>query len=160
MAGQPKNTEAELAPLDEPVRADYERDFYSWSMEQARHLREGRFGALDRDNLAEEIESAGAEEFNKLVSALRVLMVHSLKWDHQPSLRSRSWVLSVEEQRLEIADVLSDNPGLKPRIGEAIARAYRRARIKAAKETGLDEAAFAVTCPYSFDDITSRKFSR
>ena len=59
MAGHRKNTEAELAPSDEPVRAEYERDFYSWSLEQARHLRDGRFGALDRDNLAEEIESLG-----------------------------------------------------------------------------------------------------
>jgi len=160
MAEHPKDTEAELAPGDEPVRAKYERDFYSWSMEQAGHLRHGRFGALDRDNLAEEIESLGREQFNKLVSALRVLMVHFLKWDHQPSLRSRSWVLTIEEQRLEIADVLSDNPGLKPRIGEAIARAYRRARIEAAKETGLDEAEFPAACPHSFDDITSRKFAR
>ena len=160
MAGHRKDIAADLAPGDEPVRAEYERDFYSWLMEQARHLRDGRFDALDRDNLAEEIESAGAEQFNKLVSALRVLMAHMLKWDHQPSLRSRSWVLSVEEQRLEIADVLSDNPGLKPRIGEAIARAYRRARIEAAKETGLDEAEFAATCPYSFDDLMSRVFAR
>ena len=101
----------------------------------------------------------GREQFNKLVSALRVLMAHMLKWDHQPSLRSRSWVLSIEEQRLEIADVLSDNPGLKPRIGEAIARAYRRSRIEAAKETGLSDAKFAETCPYAFDDIMSRVFA-
>jgi len=68
-------------------------------------------------------------------------------------------VLSIEEQRLEIADVLADNPGLRPRIGEAITRAYRRARIEAAKETGLDEV-FPPVCPYSFDDIVSRVFSR
>jgi predicted DNA-binding ribbon-helix-helix protein len=160
MAEQRKDIEADIAPGDEPVRADYERDFYSWLMEQARHLREGRFAALDRDNLAEEIESLGREQFNKLVSALRVAMLHMLKWDHQPSLRSRSWVLSIEEQRLEIADVLADNPGLKPRIAEAVARAYRRARIEAAKETGLDETAFPATCPYSFDDIVSRAFTR
>jgi hypothetical protein len=102
----------------------------------------------------------GREQFNKLVSALRVLMLHMLKWDHQPALRSRSWVLSIEEQRLEIADVLADNPGLKPRIGEAMARAYRRARIEAARETGLELAAFPEACPYSFDDVTSRAFSR
>jgi Domain of unknown function DUF29 len=160
MAGPRKDITADLAPGDEPPHAEYERDFYSWLMEQARHLREGRFETLDRDNLAEEIESLGREQFNKLVSALRVLMVHLLKWDHQPSLRSRSWVLSIQEQRLEIADVLSDNPGLQPRIDEAIARAYRRARIEAARETGLDEAIFSPTCPYSFDDITSRVFSR
>jgi hypothetical protein len=160
MAERRKQIATDLAPGDEPVGADYEHDFYSWLLEQARHLRAGRFEALDRDNLAEEIESLGREQFNKLVSALRVLMVHMLKWDHQPSLRSRSWVLSVQEQRLEIADVLSDNPGLKPRIDEAIARAYRRARIEAAKETGLDETTFPATCPYSPDDIMTRVFSR
>jgi hypothetical protein len=142
------------------MRAEYKRDFYSWLMEQARHLREARFDALDRENLAEEIEASAREQFNKLVSTLRVLMVHMLKWDHQPSMRSRSWVLSIEEQRLEIADVLADNPGLKPRIAEAIARAYRRARIEAAKETGLDESGFLAACPYSFEDITGRVFSR
>ena len=129
-------------------------------MEQARHIRDGRFDALDRDNLAEEIEAAGAEQFNKLVSALRVLMLHMLKWDHQTALRSRSWVLSIEEQRLEIADVLADNPGLRPRAAEAIVRAYRWARLEAAKETGLDETVFPPACPYSFDDIVSRVFSR
>jgi len=156
MAGARKDLTTDLAPADKPLGAEYERDFYSWLMEQARHLREGRFDALDRDNLAEEIESAGAEQFNKLGSALRVLMAHILKWDHQPPLRSRSWVLSIQEQRLEIADVLADNPGLKPRIDEAIARAYRRARIEAAKETGLDEDKFPTACPYSLDDLTSR----
>src|SRR5271169_2992029 len=153
MAGHPKDIGADLAPGDEPMRADYERDFYSWLMEQARHLRQSRLDALDRDNLAEEIEALGREQFNKLVSALRVLMLHMLKWDHQTALRSRSWVLSIEEQRLEIADVLADNPGLRPRIAEAIVRAYRRARIEAAKETGLDETVFPPDCPYSFDDL-------
>ena len=160
MSGTRKDLTTDLAPAGEPLAAEYDHDFYSWLMEQARHLRDGRFEALDCDNLAEEIESLGREQFNKLVSALRVLMRHMLKWDHQPSMRSRSWVLSIEEQRLEVADVLSDNPGLRPRIGEAIIRAYRRARIEAARETGLDETVFPNACPYSFDDVTSRVFSR
>ena len=101
MAETKKEIVADLAPGDEPVRAEYEHDFYSWLMEQARHLREGRFDALDRSNLAEEIESLGREQFNKLVNALRVLMAHMLKWDQQPSLRTRSWVLTIEEQRIE-----------------------------------------------------------
>ena len=160
MAARSKDIEADRAPGDAPVRAEYERDFYSWLMEQARFIREGRIDALDRDNLAEEIESQAREQFNKLVSALRVLMLHMLKWDRQRARRSRSWVLSIQEQRFEIADVLADNPGLKPRVDDAIERAYRRARIEAAKETGLDEATFPATCPYSFDDITTRSFSR
>src|SRR5437764_12038298 len=93
----------DLAPADHG--AGYERDFYSWLMEQARHVRDGRWDALDRDNLAEEIESLGREQFNKLESALRVLMTHMLKWDHQPSRRSRSWSLSIEAQRLRLDNV-------------------------------------------------------
>jgi hypothetical protein len=159
MASRIKDDNIRLAPADAPVRTDYDRDFYTWLMEQARHVREGRWDALDRDNLAEEIESLGREQFNKLVSTLRVLMLHMLKWDHQPAKRSRSWVLSIKEQRLEVEDALADNPGLKPRIGEASTRAYRNARIQAAKECDLDEAAFPKTCPCSFEDLTSREFS-
>ena len=148
-----------LAP-EAPARAEYERDFYSWLMEQAHLLREGRFDALDRENLAEEIESLGREQFNKLESALRVLLTHVLKWDHQPERRSRCWVLSIEAQQIAIENVLSDNPGLKPRIPEAIARGYRSARVEAARETGLEKSAFPETCPYSFDELMSRNFDR
>jgi Domain of unknown function DUF29 len=157
MAG--RDNDVGLAPADAPARAEYERDFYSWLMEQAGHVRAGRWDALDRENLAEEIESLGREQFNKLESALRVLLMHMLKWDHQPELRSRSWALSIKAQRVELDDVIDDNPGLKPRISEAIARGYRKARIEAARETGLDEDQFPPQCPYSWDEIVSRQFS-
>jgi hypothetical protein len=101
----------------------------------------------------------GRTEFNSLVSALRVLMRPMLKWDHQPERRSRSWLTSIETQRNDLDDVLADNPGLKPRIAEAIARAYRNARAEAAEETGLERSAFPTACPNSFEDITSRRFS-
>jgi Domain of unknown function DUF29 len=140
--------------------AEYDNDFYSWSQEQARLLREGQWAQIDRENVAEEIESLGREQFNKLESALRVLLIHMLKWDHQSDRRSRSWVLSIESQRIEIEHLISDNPGLKPRITEAVTRAYRRARIEAANETGLDKAVFPDACPYSFQDIMSRELVR
>ena len=142
----------------ETPRASYDRDFYTWSQEQGRLVREGRWNEVDRENVAEEIESLGREQFNKLESALRVLMMHMLKWDHQPERRSRSWAGSIDTQRLELADVLDDNPGLQPRIGEAIARAYRKARSEAVVETGLKKSTFPETCPYSYDEITSRVF--
>jgi len=158
MASNTKDGEIPLAPAGKPPAAQYWGDFYSWLMEQAAHLRAGNWDALDRENLAEEIESLGREQFNKLESALRVLLMHTLKWDFQPRLRSRSWVLSIEAQRLELDNVLSDNPGLKPRIAEATARAYRRAQIEAANETGPEMNEFPVECPYSWNDIVSREF--
>jgi hypothetical protein len=92
--------------------------------------------AVDRRNVAEEIESLEREQFNKLESALRLLMLHMLKWDHQPVLRSRRWVLSIEAQRLELEEVIADNPGLKPciprshcaRLSQGLPRGRQRTR--------------------------------
>jgi Domain of unknown function DUF29 len=151
--------EVDLVPADRPAGAEYERDFYSWTFEQARLVREGRWEGVDRENVAEEIESLGREQFAKLSSAIRVLLLHMLKWDHQPERRGRSWALSIRTQRLDLEDVLDGNPGLRPRIGEAIARAYRKARVEAVQETGLDEVTFPEQCPYSWDDIVGRDFS-
>src|SRR5213080_1062670 len=36
-----------LAGPENPVAADYSCDFYSWLMEQARHVREGRWDSID-----------------------------------------------------------------------------------------------------------------
>ena len=160
MASKINQGGARLAPEDQRPTAEYWDDFYSWLMDQAAHVRAGRWQALDRENLAEEIESLGREQFNKLESALRLLMLHMLKWDHQPTLRSRSWILSVEAQRVDLDNVLSDNPGLKRRIAEAIVEAYRRARIEAANETGLEKNEFPEECPYSWNDFVAREFSR
>ena len=68
-------------------------------------------------------------------------------------------MLSIKAQRLEIDDVLGDNPGLRPRIGEATARGYRRARLEAARETGLEEERFPDQCPYSWDEIVLHNFA-
>lgn len=158
MVNRIRDNEAALAP-PERVGAAYERDFYTWSQEQARLLRAGLWTAVDRENVAEEIESLGREQFNKLESALRVLLLHLLKWDRQPGKRTRSWALSVKDQRLAFGDVLADNPGLKSRLDEALARAYRRARIQAAAETGLPEEAFPESCPYGLDEIATRELA-
>jgi len=147
-----------LAPEAAPERAAYERDAYTWSREQARLIREGRWNEVDRHNVAEEIESVGRTEFSRLESALRIILLHMLKWDHQPDRRSRSWALSIAAQRIELDDVIGDNPGLKPRLADAMTRAYRRARIEAARETGLATDRFASDCSYGWDDVRGRSF--
>jgi hypothetical protein len=84
--------------------------------------------------------------------------MHRLKWDHQPERRSRSWALSIKAQRIELGEVLDDNPGLKPRIAEAGLRGYERATVEAARKTGLDEDKFPSQCAYAWNDITARDF--
>lgn len=141
-----------------PPGTAYEDDFYTWTQEQGARLRAGDLAGLDLANLAEEIESLGRSEFNSLVGAWRVILLHMLKFDHQPQKRTRSWALSIATQRVEAADVLKDNPGLKHRLQEALERAYRSARLGASEETRLPLKRFPETCPYSLEDIRTRPF--
>lgn len=140
------------------AKASYGADFYTWTMEQAALLRAGRLGELDLANLAEEIETLGRSEFSALASAYRVILIHMLKWDHQPEKRTRAWATSIETQRVHVDEELQDSPGLKPRIGEAIERAYRRARIEAASQMRRPKAALPEECPYTVPEIMERPF--
>ncbi|MCJ2062457.1 DUF29 domain-containing protein [Methylobacterium sp. J-088] len=142
-----------------PAGTAYADDFYTWTQEQGARLRAGDVSEFDRENLAEEIESLGRSQFASLVSALRVVLLHMLKVDHQPSKRTRSWLISVATHRIHIADELDDSPGLKSRLVEAIGKAYRLARLAAAQEMGLAVGSFPETCPYTYQDITDRPFA-
>jgi hypothetical protein len=133
-----------------------ERDLYTWARETAALLREGRLGELDLGAVAEEIDDVGEEQYLRLESALRVLLHHLLKWDHQPAARNRSWAISVREQRRRVERQLRKNPGLKGRLDEALADAYEDARDEAARETGLPTRAFPADSPYAFAEIMER----
>jgi len=136
----------------------YERDFYAWANEQASLLRAGRLSEADLANIAEEIESMGRVEKRELVSRLKVLLTHLLKWQFQPGLWSTSWRLSIEEQRREVADHLADNPSLKDKLPEELASAYRKAILAAASETGFDSTTFPRACPWTYEQIMDTAF--
>jgi hypothetical protein len=136
----------------------YESDFYAWAVEQAALLRSGKLAQADIDHIAEEIDSMGRTEKRELVSRLTILLLHLLKWRFQPTLRGRSWRLSIEGQRLDVEAHLADNPSLKAGLEAAIAQAYRRALIDAERETGLDPAPFPAACPWSFEQMMDAAF--
>ena len=98
----------------------------------------------------------GSEQYDKLESALRIILLHLLKWDHQPERRSRSWTASILVQRNRVQKVLRKNPGLKPHVEEAIVEAYADARILAAAQTRLGDSDFPEHCPYSRQQIMQR----
>ena len=91
--------------------ATKEADLYSWALRQAELLRAGRLSEIDPAGLAEEIDDVGEEQYHRLESALRVLMLHILKWDHQPDRRSRSWTITIREQRRRVGRQLRKKSG-------------------------------------------------
>ena len=139
-------------------RARYEDDLYGWVEEQVALLRAGRLEEIDAENIAEELSDVGSEQYDKLESALRVLVMHMLKWDQQPEFRTRSWIFSITEQRRRYQKVMRKNPGLKPRREEALNDAFHGARLWAAEETNLSLSEFPDECPYSWDDLLERPF--
>jgi hypothetical protein len=85
----------------------YETDFYAWTQDIAEAVRKGSaVSEDDRKLLAEEIEYLGRAEMYGLSSAVIVLFKHLLKHEHQSERATRSWDLTIKNQRIEIEHVL------------------------------------------------------
>lgn len=151
------HAEAHDAPSGDG-RTRYENDVYGWVQEQIALLRAGRLDSLDLTNIVEELTDVGAEQYDKLESAVVIVLVHMLKWDHQPERRSRSWTQSIEEHRIRIGKQLRKNPSLKSRLAEALVDGYRVGRVKAAREMKRETRSLPTDCPYTWDDILNRPF--
>jgi hypothetical protein len=136
----------------------YESDFFAWTQEQSALLRSGDWARADVEHIAQEIENMGKTEKRELISRLEVLVLHLLKWRFQPALRGTSWRLLIEQQRLKIADHIDDNPSLKSLLDQAVASAYRYARVEAERETGLARKTFPAQCPWTYDQMMDDSF--
>jgi hypothetical protein len=131
----------------------YEQDFYAWTQAQATLLRDGDCTNLDIDHLIEEIESMGRAERRQLTNRLEVLLVHLLQWHYQPERQSRSWELSILEQRRRIHKLLRSNPSLRPDLPDLLADAYDDARFGTMRETGLPLSTFPEHSPYPLEQV-------
>ena len=132
----------------------YEQDYGQWAEMMADLLSQGRFAELDIENLVEEVRDLSKRERDRLLSSLRLIVHHLLKWDHQPERRSRSWQVTIQRERNNIGFYLKDSPSLKRYLtDEWLREIYSNAKLEAFKETGLD---FPETCPYGIDEVLNR----
>ncbi len=132
----------------------YEQDYSQWAETMADLLASGNFTELDIENLVEEVRDLSKRERDRLLSSLRLIVHHLLKWDYQPHRRSRSWLGTIQRERANINLYLEDSPSLKRYlVDESLIKVYSTAKIDAFKETGLD---FPATCPYRIDEVLHR----
>lgn len=136
----------------------YETDFYGWTQKTAIALRKRDFDSVDWDNVIEEIETLGRSERAQLVNRMKVLLVHLLKWEYQPHRRSRSWELTIKEQRSQLEELLDENPSLRPYLEEAMKKGYKHAIYEAERQTKLPYSDFPEVCPYSVEQILDSAF--
>ena len=145
-----------MATRIKPARGGtpYETDVVAWAEAQAEALRAGRLEDLDLENLAEEIADVGRREAEAVESHLETLVMHLLKWRHDPDHRSRSWEGTIRVARHKTAKLLRDSPSLRRRLPALLEDAYPAARIRAGVETSPSEETFPATCPFTLDQIT------
>jgi hypothetical protein len=141
----------------------YERDYYSWTREQARALRDHRSEDLDWEHVAEEVEDLGRSERRSLQSQMARLIAHLLKLSSAaPNVRrgnQRLWELSVRGARRASERLLHENPGLKPELPKILAAAFEDARDEALAELRLPDSAIPETSPWTLEQIMDAEFS-
>jgi hypothetical protein len=138
----------------------YERDFFEWTQTTADLVRSGRWAELDREHIAEELESLGRSDKREVVNRLKVLIMHLLNWQMvEPGADvSRSWQATIFEQRQQVEQVLDDSPSLRARLPEWVAAAYLRAVHGAIAEMRLRTNPFPQECPFSPEQILDTDF--
>lgn len=138
-----------------PLAQLYEEDYAQWAESMAQLLQDGAFDQLDIENLTEELRDLSKRERDRLLSSIRLILHHLLKWDHQINKRSRSWQITIERERNNIELYLEDSPSLKKYlVQEWVEKMYRNGRLNAIQETGLD---FPTECPYQVEDVLQRE---
>jgi hypothetical protein len=147
-----------------PGRADtdaaggYDHDYHAWLTRQASLLAGRRFAQLDLDHLIDEIQDLARSEKREIEYRLGVLLVHLLKWGHQPIQRSGGWASTIIEQRARLLKRLQESPSLRSYPGEVLDEGYEIAREKAAAETELAVGTFPRACPYTIDQVLDPDF--
>jgi hypothetical protein len=136
----------------------YETDFFGWTVEQSKLLREGDFKHLDITNLVEEVESLGKQQRQELENRLGVLLGHLLKWDYQSEKRSKSWKATIREQRRSIQRLIHQNLSLKPYLKEAVLYAYESGLDLVVRETPLDYPDLPTKCIYTIEQLVDPDF--
>lgn len=91
-----------------PCAPTYDRNAIAIENEiESNHIESAQGG------IEELIESLLRADKRALKSQLTRLIRHIIKWKTQPEKRTPSWVYSIETARMEIQDLLADEPSLK-----------------------------------------------
>jgi hypothetical protein len=142
-----------IASQAPPLSALFETDETAWLERMAELVRRGRVEDLDLPNLSEFLSDMARRDRREVESRLRVLITHRLKWEYQPARRSRSWLVTIEQQRQELVGLLTS--GTLHNHAEAVLPAtYANGLRMAALETGLPVETFPAECEYKLAELT------
>lgn len=135
-----------------PLTELYLADETAWLDAMVELIGAGAFAELDFANLREYLQDMARRDRREVLSRLTQLLLHVLKWEFQPAMRSSSWKRSIALQRRELnRDV--ESGVLRNHAESCLAEAYRDAVEDAAAESGIPASVFPTECPYSLDEL-------
>ncbi len=136
----------------------YEADEHEWLWENAKLIDQGRVDEIDHEHIKEFLEDMAKRDHREVYSRLRVLLIHLLKWKYQPKKRTKSWKITMINQRDDLNFDFGESKTLKNYGIEQFSKAYKKARLLASTETDLNMSIFPEKAPFSFDEIMDDDF--
>lgn len=153
------------------ARELYDTDPWSWAQQQVAAMRRGDFGAIDWENVIEEIGDVAGRDEDAWISYCKNVISHLLKIHHSPkSPDLNHWRKEIGDWRAEMQGKLDRNPGMKGKLSELLDGAWRRGReiaVRKLAEHGSPEnpaherrlrrawgSRLPAECPYALEDIT------
>jgi hypothetical protein len=92
------------------------------------------------EGLDELIDSMSKIAIREMRSHLLIIMIHILKWKHQPQKRSWSWKISISNARDEIEEVQEETPSVtRKTIETEWDKVFTKAIRQSADEMKLDD---------------------
>jgi hypothetical protein len=133
----------------------YDTDFHRWIEQQVKALKQRDAARLDWDNLAEEIEGIRRFELSEVTSHFCSLLHARLLWDAHPGEGHEAWRTQISTAHIFLTGYLEYSPCLADAIPTLFARAYAKARERAAKEEGLPLETFPEMSPWTWQELVS-----
>ena len=119
-------------PFTEPGTHElYLKDSYAWALAQAEAMRRRDFGAVDWENVIEEIENLARSDARRLRSQYARTIQHLLKLQYRHPGESApvgGWKTSIQHARTEIHKILGDSQRLKASRHDLLAKAWLHGR--------------------------------
>jgi Domain of unknown function DUF29 len=92
------------------------------------------------EGLNELIDSMSKIAIREMRSHLAIIMIHILKWNHQPQKRSTSWAKSIRNARYEIEEVREETPSVTKKTIESVwEKTFQNAVLDASDEMNLNK---------------------
>lgn len=101
----------------------------------------------------------GKREYREILSRMRIVLSHLLKWKYQNEFRSNIWRATIVEQRKQLIDEFTESKNLENFGREKYEKAYLGGIDLASAETGFSTDLFPRNPEFNFESMLDENFS-